>query len=76
MPEIHLVFSDGRTRKIELSDEELRLGRDSDNDFVLEDEGVSRHHAKIEKKENHFFIVDLDSANGTIVNGKKEKRAS
>ncbi len=74
MPEIHLVYSDGRTQKISLSDEEYRLGRDSDNDIVLDDEGVSRHHAKIEKKKNHFFIVDLDSANGTIVNGKKRNK--
>lgn len=47
----------------------LTVGRALDNDIVLESAEVSRHHARIEHRGSGFFVVDLGSTNGTLVNG-------
>jgi ABC-type multidrug transport system ATPase subunit len=50
----------------------LRIGRVSDNDLVLSDLDVSRHHAELRKSSaGTYEIVDLGSHNGTFVNGRK-----
>ena len=38
-------------------------------DYCLKKDVVSRYHAKITKEEDHFYITDLNSTNGTFVNG-------
>jgi hypothetical protein len=45
------------------------LGRAPDNDIILEDPKVSRHHAVIALTEERYSITDMGSANGTFVNG-------
>jgi Inner membrane component of T3SS, cytoplasmic domain len=54
----------------------LRLGRSPDNDVILRDPATSGHHARLERREDQFWIVDLGSTNGTLVNGEpiQEKR--
>jgi pSer/pThr/pTyr-binding forkhead associated (FHA) protein/subtilisin family serine protease len=49
----------------------VTLGRSSDNDIHLSDSLVSRKHARIELQGGLFTIIDLDSANGTFVNGQR-----
>jgi hypothetical protein len=44
-----------------------RLGRDSDNHVVLDDERVSLHHALITVRDGVYWIEDLGSTNGTFV---------
>ncbi len=46
----------------------LSIGRAPDNDVVLDDPAVSRHHARIERSGDMASIVDLGSANSTRVN--------
>ncbi|GAB4526462.1 MAG: hypothetical protein Kow0063_00750 [Anaerolineae bacterium] len=48
-----------------------RIGRERDNDLVLTDPRISRHHALIELAEGQWLIRDLGSANGTFVNGQQ-----
>jgi len=48
------------------------IGRDRDNDIVLDSDSVSRRHAKVEHRDGYFFAVDLDSTNGTFVNDDAE----
>ncbi len=43
------------------------IGRDDDNDIVIDHQKVSRHHAQVEQKGNGFIIRDLGSANGTYL---------
>ena len=50
---------------------ELTLGRSSSNKIVIKDPYISKIHFKITKDENEFFIEDLNSANGTFLNGEK-----
>lgn len=50
---------------------ETTIGRAEDNDIVIDDPTVSGHHCKIVVEDSRFTIVDLDSTNGTNVNGSK-----
>jgi len=52
----------------------LNIGRASDNDISLADPATSAHHAKIVTIFTSSFIQDLNSTNGTIVNGRKVVR--
>jgi ABC transport system ATP-binding/permease protein len=49
----------------------LRIGRAPDNDIVVSDLSVSRHHAELRRTASGYQIVDLDSHNGTFVNGQQ-----
>jgi ABC-type multidrug transport system ATPase subunit len=49
----------------------LRIGRADDNDIVLADLSVSRHHAELRHLGGRYEIVDLSSHNGTFLNGEK-----
>ncbi|MBV6699052.1 FHA domain-containing protein [Kitasatospora aureofaciens] len=54
----------------------VRIGRSYDNDLVLDDLVVSRHHAELrELPDGSHEIVDLDSHNGTYLNGRPVSRA-
>src|SRR5271157_3460759 len=46
------------------------IGRASDNQVVLKDFSVSRHHARLEQRGELWWIVDLGSTNGVKVNGR------
>jgi hypothetical protein len=52
------------------ADHAVRLGRSPDNDVILRDPATSGHHARIERRGDQFWIVDLGSTNGTFVNGE------
>lgn len=49
----------------------LVLGRAEDCGAVLADESVSRHHARVERRSQDWWVVDLSSSNGTRVNGQR-----
>jgi len=58
----------------------MRIGRSSDNEIVIEDDAVSVHHARITRREAEgdqriyeFIIEDLSSTNSTFVNNKEIK---
>ncbi len=65
---LELVFEDsGVSHRVPVRDG-LSLGRSSDNDVVLRDFSVSRHHARIEEKDGVPHLVDLESTNGVRIN--------
>lgn len=49
----------------------ITIGRSSDNNVVINNSMVSRYHCEIIQESNRIKIVDLNSSNGTFVNGKR-----
>lgn len=57
---------------IEIKDYPFFIGTAKNNlGYSLSNTAVSRYHAKLERDENRFILMDLDSTNGTLVNGRK-----
>ena len=61
---------------IELSRDLTVVGRKEDCDLRLDHKSISKFHCVIVKMENTLLIRDLGSTNGTVVNGKKIRRAT
>jgi len=66
---LKIVTPDGR--EYALAPGTLHLGRSEENDVVINDSQVSRRHAEIHSDAQSSAIVDLNSANGTFVNGQR-----
>lgn len=49
----------------------IRIGRNSDNDFVVNDPSVSRYHCMIVVDGERCVLIDTNSQNGTYVNGRR-----
>lgn len=49
----------------------ITIGREFDNNVVVDNKLASRHHAVIQKIRDAYFIKDENSTNGTFVNGRK-----
>ncbi len=65
----------GRMHKLDRA--ETVLGRSSDAQFQVEDDGISRKHAKVVAiGDGRFQLVDLGSTNGTFLNGLKVSSAT
>jgi hypothetical protein len=64
-----LIASDGRTFKV--GDYPLIIGRSPDAEVVINDSNVSRRHAELWKTNDGVAIRDLQSTNGTFVNGHR-----
>jgi pSer/pThr/pTyr-binding forkhead associated (FHA) protein len=59
-----------------IRDDELVIGRGGECDLVLPERQVSREHIRIFREGNLYYLRDLDSKNGTWVNGKQVKDAT
>lgn len=57
-------------RKLELSGDETTLGRNAGNAIRVDDGSVSGHHCVIRRQENRYTLFDLNSTNGTRLNGQ------
>ena len=60
-----------KIREHYIIDEELTLGRHSENDIFIKDPFVSKKHFIIVEDEDEYYLEDLGSANGTYVNKEK-----
>ncbi|HFB52399.1 MAG TPA: FHA domain-containing protein [Anaerolineae bacterium] len=69
---ILLVLEGDTTRKNwELNKPTILIGRGNDCDVVVNDRQVSRHHAQIVRDDTGYKLVDLNSKNGTFLNGQQ-----
>ena len=57
--------------QIEWNKAALTIGRDGANDIIIDHPLASRRHARLEYNETGFVVRDLDSTNGTYVNGDR-----
>ena len=71
MLRIILKFNSTVINEFKIDQDEIIIGRDSDNEVQIDNVAVSREHAKIIRGPNSCLIEDLNSTNGTFVNGKK-----
>ena len=71
MPKLQVTLPDGTQTSHELSEDVITIGRASDNMIQIDDGSVSGHHAQITAKGAEYYLTDLDSTNGTRVNGKQ-----
>lgn len=58
-------------KKYYLNSNEVTIGKRQCEIEIADNPAVSKHHAMIQKKEGKYYLVDLNSTNGTKVNGKK-----
>lgn len=65
------LVEQGTNEVFPLGFEPVSIGRHGDNEVILPDPQVSRHHAEILMQGGRWVIVDLGSANGTFVNGQQ-----
>lgn len=63
------------SQSIELTRDSFTIGRKADNDLPIDDHTVSSRHARIVRVQSVYFLEDLSSTNGTVVNGRTVDRA-
>ena len=75
VPKAHLVIAaplnptDGSSHEFHLAPR-TSIGRAEDNDILLVDDCVSSHHAEVVFRDGHWWLQDLASRNGTLLNGE------
>lgn len=72
-PATRLVITSGAREGMELvlGDEPLTIGRSAESGLVIRDEYTSTHHARLMLWNGDWMIQDLDSTNGTFLNGNR-----
>jgi hypothetical protein len=73
---LRLLPIDAGMPPVSLVSSPVRVGRADDNDLVLADPEVSRHHARLEPDGQGWRMIDLGSTNGTWVNGVRLNAAT
>ena len=72
-PAKRLVITSGSKEglEIELTGEQLTIGRSSDSALVVRDDYTSTHHARLMLWDGQWMVQDLDSTNGTFLAGDR-----
>lgn len=74
MPQLLIHSESGDTSSLSINDDTITIGRRRSNALCLPHLSVSGHHARIIQENGCLLIEDLQSTNGTLVNGEKVKR--
>ena len=75
MPIIRVEQKHEKPFDVELEKELFTIGRSSANDLTFNNLSLSRHHARVLKKDERFLIEDAGSRNGTFLNGIRIRQA-
>lgn len=68
---LRIIDGADRGRVFEALTPPVTIGREEGNTIQLNDDRVSRYHVKIQEDREKFVLVDLESTNGTLVNGEE-----
>jgi pSer/pThr/pTyr-binding forkhead associated (FHA) protein len=71
MAKIQIKFKDAVIKEAPLTQDSLTIGRRTGNDIVIDNQAISGSHARIFQEDQTYFIEDLNSLNGTFLNGQK-----
>ena len=74
MPSLVVYPTDAEPFEVDLEEKDNSLGRSAGCDVVIDEDGVSRDHARIVMNGRRATIEDLESRNGTFVNGRRVER--
>ncbi|TCV82389.1 ABC-type lipoprotein export system ATPase subunit [Sulfurirhabdus autotrophica] len=74
MPSVLIKFNQQLLKRIRLYKADFKIGRSSECQIQLLDKGVSRRHARIIWEDGLFYLEDLESRSGVLLNGEKIKR--
>jgi pSer/pThr/pTyr-binding forkhead associated (FHA) protein len=69
MVKLILKLKETQIEEFALEKDQIIIGRAKENDIVIDNIAVSRKHAQITLKEGMYYIRDLNSSNGTFLNG-------
>ncbi len=61
----------GKTHRVPFDKDQFAIGREEDNDLVLDRVNVSKHHLRLRRNQGQIEVMDLQSTNGTYVNGRR-----
>lgn len=75
MAKIYVKFNSAIIKEVTLEKDITTFGRKPDNDIVIDNPAISGFHGKILKVDEQYFIEDLNSTNGTYINGERIKRS-
>jgi len=74
-PVLDVIEGDFAGESYPMNEDRITLGRGPNNDIKLStDTSVSRHHSQLTQENDRYLLVDLESSNGTSVNGSKITR--
>jgi phosphoserine phosphatase RsbU/P len=76
MPLLRVEQKHEKPFEIDLNKDAFTIGRSSANDLTFNNLSLSRHHARIIRKEEKFFVEDTGSRNGTFLNGVRIRQSS
>jgi len=74
MAKLVVITSEGHVEQVELEQASITVGRADQSDIVIRGPMVSRTHAMVALLQGRYSVRDLDSSNGTFVNGLKVRR--
>ncbi|MBN1911721.1 MAG: FHA domain-containing protein, partial [Pirellulales bacterium] len=71
VPSLFVIRGNDQGSRFEFTESTVRLGRDVSNPIQIHDTEVSRQHAEIQRVDGDYFLIDLESSNGTYANGQR-----
>jgi signal transduction histidine kinase len=74
VPSLFVIRGNDQGRRFELEEAIIRLGRDSSSPVQIHDTEVSRHHFELRRNERDYLLSDLNSSNGTFINGQRVRQ--
>lgn len=76
MPILRVEQKNDKPFEVDLNKDAMTIGRSSSNDLVFNHLSLSRHHARVTKKDDKYYVEDAGSRNGTFHNGIRVRQAS